>query len=549
MKQIIKINQYALLTFGFFGFLFWHFAVQMLTIRADGWYVGQVNLYGDLVFHLGFINKFLETGKVLVSSPIYAGAKPNYPIFADWLTAQIARITGIDFALFLITFIVGIVTIYIAKKFILNFIKSEKIVFLSLLLFFFNGGFGFIYFFQDMANSQKPLFDFLISLPREYTDLKSLGYWWINSYLAYFLPQRAFLFAFPITLTILSLLYIGQKKSKTLFFILAGCLSGVLPIVQAHSLLLIFIVSAFYFPVSVYLSKNKNQTLKNWLFFAALTTIISLPILSSISSQNNLLGNIKFAPGWTSQENIIWFWFKNLGLFGPILIVSLIWLYLKKRILFLLYLPFLIVFILCNIFTFQPWNFDNSKLLIYWYFVSTISVAYFLYDKFLTEGIYQKIAGVAIIFILTFSALLDIFRTFTPSTFYKIFSNEDLQVAESVKKLTKKDAVFITAPIHNHPISALSGRSTVIGFYGWVWSHDLAYNQRAYDVGQIYEGSKHADQLVSQYQINYVTVGPPEREQLSINESYLSRFPTIHLGNGWQIYDVSSVWSDGNGQN
>ena len=114
---------------------------------------------------------------------------------------------------------------------------------------------------------------------------------------------------------------------------------------------------------------------------------------------------------------------------------------------------------------------------------------------------------------------------------------------------TKKDAVFITAPIHNHPISALSGRSTVIGFYGWVWSHDLAYNQRAYDVGQIYEGSKHADQLVSQYQINYVTVGPPEREQLSINESYLSRFPTIHLGNGWQIYDVSSVWSDGNGQN
>lgn len=549
MNKDIKIHRFALLTFGIFGFLFWHFSRQMLVVRADGWYVGQVNLYGDLVFHLGFINKFLESGKVLVSSPIYSGTKPNYPIFADWLTAQIARITGIDFALFSITSIVGLMTIYIARRFILNFAKSEKIVFLSLLLFFFNGGFGFIYFFQDLANSQKPLFDFLISLPREYTDLKGLGYWWINSYLAYFLPQRTFLFAFPITLTILSLLYIGQKRSYTLFFILAGCLSGVLPIVQAHSLLLIFILSAFYFPASVYLSKNRNQTLKNWLIFATLTTIISLPILSSISSQNNLLGNIKFSPGWTSQENIIWFWFKNLGLFGPLLIASLLWLFLKKRSLFLLYLPFLIVFILCNIFIFQPWNFDNSKLLIYWYFASTISVAYFLYDNFFTEGIYQKIAGSVIVIVVTFSAVLDIFRTFTPSTFYKIFSNEDLQVSESVKKLTEKDAVFITASIHNHPISALSGRSTLVGFYGWAWSHGLAYEQRAYDVGQIYKGSPQASQLVSQYHVSYVTVGPPERGQFSINESYLSKFPKIHLTGGWQIYDVSSVWANSNGQN
>ena len=549
MKRHLKINRFVVLTFGFFGFLFWHFARQMLVIKSDGWYVGQVNLYGDLVFHLGFANKFLESGKILVSSPIYAGTKPNYPIFADFITSLLARFTGIGFALFLTTFSAGLITIYITRKFILNFIKSEKVVFLALLIFFFNGGFGFIYFFQDLASSQKPLISFLTAMPREYTDLKNLGYWWINSYLAYFLPQRTFLFAFPITITILSLLYLGQKREKTIPFILAGCLAGTLPLVQAHSLLLIFILCAFYFPTAIYFSKNKTQTLRNWLIFASLTTLIALPVLEAISSQANLISNIKFAPGWASQENIIWFWFKNLGLFGPILILSLAWLYAKKLNLFLLYLPFLVVFILCNIFTFQPWNFDNSKLLIYWYFASSIPVAYFLYIKFLIEGFYKKLIGTIIVVILIFSSVLDIFRTFTPVTYHRIFSNEDLQIAESVKKLTSPEAVFLTAPIHNHPISALSGRSTLLGFHGWVWSHGLDYQKRAQDIEQIYSGSEIANQLISKYHISYVTVGPPERENFSINEYFLSRYPKLMLNSNWQIYDVSSVWTNSHRQN
>jgi len=549
MKIFFKINNYTIATFGLFGFLFFHFAKEMLQEKLDGWYVGQVNLYGDLVFHLGFINKFLESGILLPESPVYAGSKPNYPIFADFLTAQIAKFTSIDFSLFATTFLAGILTIYVVRYFILNFIKNEKIVFIAFLLFFLNGGFGFYYFFNDFFTSQKSFVDFVISLPHEYTDLKSKGFWWINSYLAYFLPQRGFLFAFPITLTILNLLHVGFMKTKRHFFVLAGLLAGVLPLVQAHSLFVLFIVSACAAIFTTLTSKFKKEVIVNWIIFATLTIVVSLPLFNVISTETNPLKYIRFDPGWTSQENILWFWLKNLGLFGPILLVSLTWLYKKNRHFFLIYLPFLLMFLISNVFVFQPWDFDNSKLLIYWFFASTIIVAYFLNDQFFAENLSKKIIGVVFIFFMIFAGSLDVIRTFTPITSYQIFSNDDLEIAARVKMLTQKDSRFITASNHNHPIPALTGRSTILGFHGWVWSHGLDFQERASDVQKVYQGGNVAEDVIKKHKINFVTIGPLEKSTYSINESFFLKFPSIILGNDWILYDVSHLWTNSNRQN
>src|SRR3989344_1218168 len=546
----IKPNLFAILSFLIFGFLFWHFAKEMLIVKSDGLYVGQVNLYGDLVFHLTLINKFLESGKILPDSPIFASSQINYPIFADFVTSQLAKITSIDFSLFITTFLAGIITIFAARIFISNFFRNEKIIFLSLLLFLFNGGFGFILFFQDLFVSTKNPVDFLFLLPQEYTDIKDKGYWWINNYLAYFLPQRGFLFAFPITLTVLSLLYVGFKKNRTYFFIIAGLLTGFLPFIQAHSLFFLFLISTLFFPLSLYFS-DKNQLLtllKSWILFAIITTLISIPIFRVISQNSNPLQFIKIDPGFTAKENIIWFWFKNLGVFLPVLIFALIYLYKNKFFLLILYIPFIAIFFLSNILIFQPWGFDNSKLLIYWYFASSIVVAYFLYEVFFAEELVKKITGAFIIFFMIFSGLLDIFRTFTPVTNYQIFSKEDVNIADSVKNLTNKNGIFVTAPIHNHPIPALSGRSTLVGYHGWLWTHGIDYLQRAQDVEKIYAG-ENFENLVSKYQINYITVGPHEIKDFAIDQKNLSNYPRIILNQNWSLYDVSNIWTNGNRQN
>lgn len=540
---------YFLLTFGVFGFLYFHFAQNMLLIKPDGWYAGHINLYGDLVFHLTLINKFISSNRLLIDNPIMAGTKVGYPILADLITAQITKITNISFALFITTLSIGLLGIYTARLFIKNFIKSEKIIFLSLLLFFINGGFGFYYFFQDLFFSQKPFLQFLINMPRQYTDIKESGYWWINTYLAYFLPQRSFLFAFPITLIVLILLYKGVWTNRMKFFLLAGFLSGSLPLVQAHSLFLIFLISSIVAPFVIFKSKNKRTVIANWLVFAVLSIFISIPILNTISSSQNLLHFLQYKPGWTSKENIIWFWFKNLGLFGPILIVSLLWLYRKSRSLFLCYLPFLAVFLLSNIFIFQPWDFDNSKLLVYWFFVSCIIVAYFLYDQFFQEILFKKITGAVLVFLMTFAGLLDIARTFTPITSYKIFSKSDIAVADNIKKVTSKDSIFVTAQNHNNPIAALSGRSIFLGFEGWLWSHGVDYSQRQKDLRAIYLGGPETEPLIRQYEVNYVTIGPQEKAQFLINESFFQKYPSFTPGEGWQIFDVSSIWTNFDRQN
>lgn len=535
---------FPFLTFGLFGSIFFHLAKEMLQIKPNGWYVGQVNLYGDLVFHLGFINKFLETGKVLVESPIYAGSKPNYPIFVDFATAQIAKYTSIDWALFSTTFIAGLLAIYVARFFIKIFITNEKVVFLSLLLFFVNGGIGFIYFVEDFLKSGDNIVTFLLHMPGQYTDIKEKGYWWINNYLAYFLPQRGFLFAFPVTLMVLTLLYYAVKKNKSAYFLLAGLLSGTLPLIQAHSLFVIFLLTAVYALVTVFTANDKKTVLTNWFIFAFTTAVIALPLFKSISSSDNALKYIRFEPGFTSEENIIWFWLKNLGLFAPMLIASLIWIYKKNRYLFILYTPFLLLFILSNIFVFQPWAFDNTKILIYWYFASCVIVGYFLYEEFFTENGFKKVVGTLSVFLMIFSGGLDLLRTFTPVTNYQIFSAADIKVANSVANLTPKNTTFITASNHNHPIPALTGRSALLGFHGWIWSHGLPYQQRADAISQIYLGGETASQLISQYRINYVTVGPQERAEFTINENYFSQFPEIYLAVGWNLYDVSNLWSN-----
>lgn len=547
-KYFTRINKTVAATYLLFGFLFFHFARGMLIVKNDGWYVGQVNLYGDLVFHLGFINKFLESGKVLVPNPFYADVKPNYPIFVDLVTAQVARITSIDFSLFITTFLTGLLTIFVARNFIFNFVKNNKIVFLSLLLFFINGGFGFYYFFQDLVNSNQNILKFLFNMPKEYTDIKEEGYWFINTYLAYFLPQRGFLFAFPITITVLSLLYTGFKTKKIYLYLVAALLAGVLPIVQAHSLFFLFIICLFYSITSIIVSNFNRKVLLGWIIFASFTALFSYTMFNTISSLESPIRFIKFDPGWTSEENIVWFWFKNLGLFAPTLIVALVWLY-KKKFLFILYLPFLFIFIISNIFVFQPWDFDNSKLLVYWYFASTIIVAFFIYEKLLTGNFLKKIVGFILIISMIFSGSLGIFRTFTPVTNYQIFSNSDLYIAGQIKDLTEKNALFVTASNHNHPIPALSGRSTLIGFHGWLWSHGLPYEERAEDVKQIYKGGQSANELISKYRVNYVVVGSAERQEFQIDESFFSKYPSIPVSTDLTTYDVSSIWANSNRQN
>src|SRR5256886_13994027 len=76
----------------------------------------------------------------------------------------------------------------------------------------------------------------------------------------------------------------------------------------------------------------------------------------------------------SGAEMLLWFWIKNTGLFIPLLLVALLSPLALRGRARLLIAPFSLVFLVANLVQFQPWDWDNSKLLVFWYLASAVAV-------------------------------------------------------------------------------------------------------------------------------------------------------------------------------
>ena len=77
--------------------------------------------------------------------------------------------------------------------------------------------------------------------------------------------------------------------------------------------------------------------------------------------------------GWVSgKDGIFWFWIKNLT---PQIFLFLIAYFFANSKLKKFYLAFLFLFIITNIIIFQPYDWDNMKLMIWWFLMSSILIA------------------------------------------------------------------------------------------------------------------------------------------------------------------------------
>ncbi len=89
-----------------------------------------------------------------------------------------------------------------------------------------------------------------------------------------------------------------------------------------------------------------------------------------------------FELGWDhGQENPVVFWFKNTGLFIPLIFAAILFKfdgYLVSKRLLLFYLPFTLCFIIPNFVKMAPWIWDNIKVLYYWWLASAPVVALLL---------------------------------------------------------------------------------------------------------------------------------------------------------------------------
>jgi uncharacterized membrane protein len=95
--------------------------------------------------------------------------------------------------------------------------------------------------------------------------------------------------------------------------------------------------------------------------------------------------------------------------------------------------------------------------------------------------------------------------------------------------------VILTAPTYNSPVF-LSGRRVFMGYAGFLWANGLPYTDREAELRSIYAGEASAAELITRNGIEYILVGPQERNDLSPNDAFLAQFPVAAEIGQYRLY-------------
>ncbi|MDR4508003.1 MAG: PA14 domain-containing protein [Candidatus Brocadiaceae bacterium] len=524
--------------FSFFSTIFCRLFYRTIIWKKDGIYAGLGNNFGDLPLHLAYITSFAWGNNIPPQNPIFAGDKLTYPILSDFLSAIFLKL-GLNFRdmLFIPGFLLTVCFYCILYYFTYRVTKRRLSAIIATFLFFFSGGFGFFYFFQDIANSSQSLWAFLNHLPRNYTKIEPLNYHWITPLTCLNVPQRSFLFGFPITLLIFSLLYTGIEQKNYREFLFAGILAGTLPFFHAHSFLAIIVVIV---PLGLLF-----WNWRKWFLFLMPAFILSVPQVLYLTGHVEGGGFFKLHFGWMSgKENFLWFWLKNTGIFWFVVIGGFVMIFYFRKGTFqsgLYALPFLLLFLLPNLILFAPWKWDNIKIFIYW-FLGMIPVTAFgltlLYETKRFK-IPSRVGFFIILFFLTAAGGIDVYKyAIAPVNGWKEYSTEEIELANRISLETPVDAIFLTTRKHNHPVY-LSGRKTLMGHPFHLWSHGYTgKTKRAEDILYMMSGKLGAIPIIESYRLHYAVVGPPEKD-MYVNRFFFSRnYECIISTKNYSVYDL-----------
>jgi hypothetical protein len=199
----------------------------------------------------------------------------------------------------------------------------------------------------------------------------------------------------------------------------------------------------------------------------------------------------------------------------------------------------LLLFLLSNIVLFQPYEWDNAKVLTWVYLILSGSVAVMVVKLWRYHPAMRPVV-ILLLFTLTFAGALDNLRALqTKSQQLLLFSKEDINLAEKFRHSSPPGAIVLAATFHDNWVAALTGRQILSGYLGWMWTYGFKYGARVEDMKDMYRGGELAEQLFRRYQVDYLVVGPKELSEFSVNQSYFdATHPVILENDTTKIYQV-----------
>lgn len=568
--------------------LFWSVYERAMFERGGAIYTGVDNNLGDLPFHLSIITSFVHGENFPPVHPEYAGARLTYPFVVDFVAAMFAR-AGATYegALFWENLLLAVSLVGLLYRFALAWTNDRLAALLAPVLTLFSGGLGFARFYREAVASPRGFAHFLYHPPHDYTITFDGAYRWGNAITTLLVPQRGLLLGLPLALVVATQWWLATRgednavtreggdaatdevargkrrkkgraknahetipppfapfKSLPFFSTLdraelrmlgAGVIAGMLPLVHAHSFVVLMLVAGC---LALLLPRWRA-----WIIFFAAAFVLAAPAMwwATRGSAARPASFFAWQLGWDrGTQNPIWFWIKNTGVFIPLLVAALAWRgrepLVSKRLL-IFYLPFTTLFVICNAAKISPWVWDNIKVLFYWYVASVPLVALLLARLWRKSAASKLMTGVLIV-VLTFAGALDVWRVVSEASEQGEFDRDGVAFAELIKRETAPRSLILHAPTYNHPVY-LSGRQTLMGYGGHLWSQGIDDAERGSEVSRIYAGAFDAEQLLAKYGVDYVVVSPLERTGLRVNEEFFTRFKKVGKTGAYQLYKVA----------
>jgi hypothetical protein len=522
------------------GFLFYIWP-RMFFSTPEGIFAGERAIWADWAGHLAgsAVFAFRPVSMWFENHPFFYGQSFNYPFVSSMISGLLMR-AGMDriSAMVIPSLITSLLLLGILYFFYRTILKSERQAYVAVTLFFMSGGLGFLYYLQDVY----PMVSFkaLLFPMREYTFMEDKGIYFRNVFPSELLPQRSFLLGLPAGLLLLLILmrWISDpsKTASMLKYFALGIPAGLLMVIHTHSYMALVILC-------LCLTLKNPTALKRMLAFALGAGLVSLWLYTTLHGQSQPMRWFGLEWGWMSHDqkegfiSFLKFWLMNWGLLLPLAL----WGTLQARD---YRHPMVIggwtLFVLCNIIRFQPWSWDNAKLLTWSYLLLIIPVVHVLTYLWKTDCRVVKGASVVLMGLLVFSGGLELMRLVQSGrTTHIMWETSKIDMAANLQKILKPGETVLTDDDHLNWVSSLAGGQILMGYRGWLWSYGIDYSEREEEIRSMYSGKPETERLFDKYHVRYVIFSPAARSDFCGNEAfYFSNFKLVMQDSDTRIYDV-----------
>ena len=521
---------------------------HMVQLAPDGSYLCGQSTYGDLCMHMAFATSMRD----MAFPPTYnllAGTALSYPYLTDSLSTTML-LMGMEIQGALVFPGTLLMALTYAGYMILarEILGNRRLAIVAAaLMFFLNGGLGFLYDFDLMGRDGfakiAEIFTGYYKTPANQPDVNLR---WSNVIADLMLPQRALLGGWAMGIPALYLLLTAFRSGSMRQTLLLALWASCLPLVHTHTFLALGLFSGGYIlgRLLTHRDELRGILLRAGVYLAIVLALALPQLLYNAIRQTVEGGVMRIQFNWVNNnggmkliDGYFFFWMKNVGL--PFLLILGACLNARRRGQADILLGMAAVFLVADWVLFQRNPYDNNKLFYIWYMFGAILAADYgsvimqrldgLRGRWMLAGLFMAAS--------VLSGSLSLAREAVSS--YQLFSKNAVDAGAWIDEHTDRDAVFLTGQQHINPVCSLAGRQIICGSDLYVFFHGLDYGEQAYSCQRFYENPQENTDVLTQYGVDYVYVSDYERADFDVDLSSLdAMYDLVYENPDVRIYQV-----------